>query len=328
MKYFPPQKGSTAGAVLHTKAGFSIVTVMLVVVVLAIGLILLLTMRSKTNIPIPAVNVVPPPPAQPVAIASYACEGTLGITAAFFEKEKGLVVVADQPPTPTGHVTLTLNDGRVLVLAQTVSADGARYGDATSSAVFLSKGRSAVFIENNGSTTAHCIEVVADAGSLPSIFASSTRGISLRYPSGYVVDDKYSYTALGPKKSINGVKFTIPLEVATGTNLSNDTYVSIEQVAQSAVCSAGLFLSSSAATSTIHEGVMTYSYASSSGAAAGNRYEEMVYAFPGTAPCTAVRYFIHYGVFENYASGTVAEFDKAHLLSQFDAVRRTLIVAE
>jgi hypothetical protein len=49
-----------------------------------------------------------------------------------------------------------------------------------------------------------------------------------------------------------------------------------------------------------------------------------VYAIPGTKPCTAVRYFIHYSVFENYPPGTVKAFDHAALVATFDAIRRTL----
>jgi hypothetical protein len=75
----------------------------------------------------------------------------------------------------------------------------------------------------------------------------------------------------------------------------------------------------------MNDGEMLYSVASSTGAAAGNRYDETVYALPGTNPCIAVRYFIHYGVIENYPAGTVRAFDEAALRSEFDAIRRTLI---
>lgn len=69
-----------------------------------------------------------------------------------------------------------------------------------------------------------------------------------------------------------------------------------------------------------------FNVASSTGAGAGNRYEEIVYAIPGTNPCQAVRYFIHYSFFENYPVGTVREFDKKTIVTQFDQIRRTLIL--
>ena len=81
-------------------------------------------------------------------------------------------------------------------------------------------------------------------------------------------------------------------------------------------------------TSTITDNGTIYSVASSTGAGAGNRYEETVYALPGTNPCVAVRYFIHYGVIENYPAGTVQAFNQPALLATFDAIRRTLVIVQ
>jgi hypothetical protein len=69
-----------------------------------------------------------------------------------------------------------------------------------------------------------------------------------------------------------------------------------------------------------------YSVASSSEAGAGNRYSETVYSIPGTNPCLAIRYFIHYTVFENYPIGSITQFNLPNILSQFDSVRKTLII--
>ena len=128
-----------------------------------------------------------------------------------------------------------------------------------------------------------------------------------------------------------GVKFTIPASLASGTNLSNDSYVSVERLPKATSCNATMFLSqhgmASNVISNIAEGDITYSVASTSDAGAGNRYEEMVYALPGTSPCVAVRYFVHYGAFENYPAGTTQEFNKPLLLSTFDSIRHTLILS-
>jgi hypothetical protein len=156
-------------------------------------------------------------------------------------------------------------------------------------------------------------------------YASSTLGFSIQYPSGYSVDENYHYQALGPGKEVAGVRFTIPPSVATGTNLSSDSYLSVERLNGVKDCSASLFLEGGSLAHAIVDGTTTYSVASSTGAGAGNRYEETVYALQGDF-CVAVRYMVHYGVIENYPVGMVHEFDRAGLLKQFDEIRRTLVV--
>ncbi len=151
---------------------------------------------------------------------------------------------------------------------------------------------------------------------------------SLTVPADYTVVKNYQYQALGPGKDINGIKYIIPASMATGTNLATDTYISLEQIslATSTPCSASLFMSQKVKPKTIVDAGITYSFASTSDAAAGNRYEESVYATPANNICVAVRYFIHYGSFANYPAGTIKEFDKKSLIAAFDQIRRTLIV--
>ncbi|MCX6702185.1 MAG: hypothetical protein NTX96_03270 [Candidatus Zambryskibacteria bacterium] len=162
---------------------------------------------------------------------------------------------------------------------------------------------------------------------LSQVYKNNTKGFSIRYPAGFSVDDKYIYQEFDPE-NITGVKFTISTSTSSGTNLSSDSYVSVEEIPNAQICTATLFLyvGNSTSASTIVDGDTTYSVASSSDAGAGNRYEETVYALPGTNPCIAVRYFVHYGAFENYPAGAVREFDKQALLNQFDSIRHTLII--
>lgn len=167
---------------------------------------------------------------------------------------------------------------------------------------------------------------------LSQVYSNSVDGFSIRIPSDYIVDESYSYQERGPGTDIPGIKFTIATSTATGTNLGTDSYVSVEEIPQANLpaggCNASLFLEYTTASSTVIDAGTTYSVASFTGAAAGNRYEEMVYALPGTNPCIAVRYLIHYGVIENYPAGTIKQFDETALVSQFDSIRRTLIVTQ
>lgn len=158
------------------------------------------------------------------------------------------------------------------------------------------------------------------------LFYEQPGQFSISVPQSYVVDEFYHYQGLGPGKTISGVQFIVGTSTTVGTNLSSDTYISIEYLPFQKQCRADLFLFSGTATTTSESGV-SYSVASTTGAAAGNRYEETVYALPNTNPCIAVRYFIHYGDIGNYPPGDATEFNREALVDQFDSIRRTLELA-
>lgn len=140
-------------------------------------------------------------------------------------------------------------------------------------------------------------------------------------PESYKADRNYTY--MDTTRSVGGIKFTIPESMSTSTNLSDDSYISLEQSMSSSTCSAELFISNRPS-SVLNDSGIIYSFASSSDAAAGNRYEESVYSLPNSSPCLAVRYFIHYTAYENYPTGSVNKFDKQALLGEFDSIRRSL----
>jgi len=265
---------------------------------------------------------------QPAATAIFACDAGKSIGAAFYVGSSTPSTDSTQPPTPGGSVSLTLSDGRTESLPQTISADGVRYANADESFVFWGKGNTA-FVEEGADhqqTYTGCILVAPDAsGTLTQIYATSTLGFSLRMPSGYT-PAAYTYQALGPGKDISGVKFTIPATEATGTNLSKDSYISIEELPKSTTCLASEFLTPGTKASTFSDSGTEYSAATSSDAGAGNLYDEAVFSIPGSSPCVAVRYFIHSTQFANYPAGTVTEFDKNAIINEFDNIRRTLVI--
>ncbi len=153
--------------------------------------------------------------------------------------------------------------------------------------------------------------------------ASSTMGYSIAYPLDFSAVEKHSY-AFSSTKNILGFRVNIPADMATGTNLSADSYVSVEQLPNARACTGDIFLKANVKATNVTEAGISYSMASSSDAAAGNRYEEIVYALKDSAPCTAVRYFIHYTNIQNYPDGAVTEFNKAALITEFDQIRRSL----
>ena len=306
----------------NTRIGLAVL-----VVVILIAAVVFAVMRM----PAPQAGQTPPTGtgSQPTATVAYSCDADQTITAAYYQGASTPAASPDQPPTPGGSVALTLSDGRTMTLPQTISADGTRYANADGSFVFWSKGNGAMVLENNQQKSfVGCIMVAPQpAGAdLSQVYSSGSAGFSLRLPDGYTPDSTYTYQELGPGKDIAGVKFTIPASLAKGTNLGSDSYISVEQIPATTDCSALLFLDSGAIAKTVTDNGTTYSMATSNGAGAGNRYDETVYAIPGTNPCMAVRYFIHYSVFENYPAGTVTQFNESALVATFDQIRQTLVV--
>jgi membrane-bound inhibitor of C-type lysozyme len=264
-----------------------------------------------------------------ITTVAYACNEGKTISANYYQGEDKPAASPNMPPTPSGSVDLALSDGRMLSLQQTISADGTRYANNDESFVFWSKGNGALVLQNNVEKSyIGCVALAPDPGGLTGVYHNGTEGITMRVPKDFALDTSYVYQDLGPGKSIHGVKFTIPESMATGTNLGSDSYISIEQIPLASACSADMFLDQGVKASTTTDAGMEYSFASTTGAGAGNRYEQIVYALPGTNPCVAVRYFIHYGVFENYPAGTIKEFDEAKLTELFDSIRRTLTLAK
>ncbi|MDB5225171.1 MAG: hypothetical protein JWL87_123 [Candidatus Adlerbacteria bacterium] len=173
-------------------------------------------------------------------------------------------------------------------------------------------------------------EQSGNATTTPSGFVAydnSAYGFSLLYPEGYSVVEPYAYQALGPGRDIAGVKFVVPAEMATGTNLSPDSGISIEFLPGAVnSCSAEIYMSNPTYEGFVDENGKRFSVARGGGAGAGNRYEERVYATPIEGGCVGVRYFIHSTTVENYPEGTVREFDRAALVSQLDAIRKSLVL--
>ena len=169
---------------------------------------------------------------QQVGKASYACDEGKTITATYYQGAASTAPASSStPPVPNGSVALVLSDGRSMTLAQTISGSGIRYAAADESIVFWSKGNTAFITEgaDQSQTFSNCIAISNIEGQESwNTLASSTLGFSVRYPAGYTVTSPYAYQALGPGKTIIGTKLTIPASEATGTNLSSDSYVSIE----------------------------------------------------------------------------------------------------
>lgn len=88
-------------------------------------------------------------PRTPITTAVYACDGGKSITATYYNGPEAPTPQPGQPPQPTGSADVSLDGGATTTLAQTISADGARYASSDGSFVFWSKGDQALIMRDN-----------------------------------------------------------------------------------------------------------------------------------------------------------------------------------
>lgn len=159
------------------------------------------------------------------------------------------------------------------------------------------------------------------------IYHDAKYGFSISYPNGWKLDTQHVYDAFGPGKEIPGIAFVIPASMAKGTNLSRDSYIAVEVLPAATICDFSGFVDATDKSYPMTDAGRRYSYAEAGEGAAGNYYEQYIYALTGSKPCLGVRYFIHSTNIGAYDPGTVREFDRAALLAQFDRIRRTLVLS-
>ncbi|HTQ14705.1 MAG TPA: hypothetical protein VMH86_12600 [Rhizomicrobium sp.] len=143
---------------------------------------------------------------------------------------------------------------------------------------------------------------------------------TIAYPRDWTLDRNYTYDLGSPP--IPGVAFTISATLTSGTNLSSDSKLSVEHML--GACSAARFLDDAQDEKSVTDAGRDWSVATAGDAAAGNRYEQTVYAIAHGKDCYGVRYFIHYAAIENFDPGSVKEFDRKALMAAFDSIRRSL----
>lgn len=154
-------------------------------------------------------------------------------------------------------------------------------------------------------------------------YSNDTYTFSIEYPIDFIQNENYIYQALGPGKDIKGVAFTISEAHNKGTNLSSDSYFSVEQLPGDQECTARNFISNPLTENTVEENGRTYSVVTGGDAAAGNRYEDTVFATKINSICYGLRLMVHTTVIENYEPGTIKEYDRQKLVTLYNRFRST-----
>ncbi len=157
------------------------------------------------------------------------------------------------------------------------------------------------------------------------LYKNQVFGFEATIPVGFTVDESYINQTLGPGREIPGVAFRVPTAWTTGTNLSGDSHIAIEELSD-VDCTPDTFLDSPTLESRAIPGTNTFTVASESGAGAGNRYDETVYITEKGSRCYAVRSYIHSTVAANYPPGTVTEFDRNAFRSALDSIASSLVI--
>lgn len=157
------------------------------------------------------------------------------------------------------------------------------------------------------------------------VYRDRQMGFSISYPDGWRVDRQHVYSALGPGKEIRGVAFHIDPSIATGTNLSDESYLAVEVLPNVQPCAAEPFLDDAIDKPRIksNNNGIQWSVLDGADQGAGNIYEETVQAAIGSQPCIATRAFVHSTNIGNYDPGSVKAFNRGKLNAVIDKMRHS-----
>lgn len=151
------------------------------------------------------------------------------------------------------------------------------------------------------------------------VYAHQRPTFTMRVPPGFAANERYRYTRLASGKAIEGVAFAIPATMVGGTNLSPDSYISVEW-RDGQRCTLADFLDGATEEKPLRENGMAWTVGTAGDAGAGNLYEETVYL----RGCDAVRSFVHSTNIGNYPPGTIRAYDRVTLGNAVDSIRRSL----
>ncbi len=141
-------------------------------------------------------------------------------------------------------------------------------------------------------------------------YTNHVQGFSIGYQAGMKVDETYKYDNLQSGKSIAGVSFAFAPTFSQGTNLSSDSHVAVEWKNTEA-CAPKEFTDEPLRDILVRSiNGNDWRVASTSGAGAGNLYEEVLHTRKVGAMCFNVRLFLHSSNIGNYDPGTVRAFDR------------------
>lgn len=153
-------------------------------------------------------------------------------------------------------------------------------------------------------------------------YSNTQLSFSIEYPATANATSSFS-TGYLPLTQTPVVAIELPQSMFAGTNLS-EAGVYIGATSSPAVitdCSQPL--QGESATSTVTIGGQSFAVFTSTGAAAGNIYQEKAYRTIQNGACLEIVELLHSGDIGNYPPGTVQQFDQAQFSDILDSIVQT-----
>lgn len=112
------------------------------VVIIVILVALFAWKKPKDNTPVKSERTL-------ITSVKYMCDNDKSISVAYYEDKELTQPIEGEPAVPSNSVDISLDEGPLMLLTQTVSASGARYANIDESLVFWNKGDEALIMRNN-----------------------------------------------------------------------------------------------------------------------------------------------------------------------------------
>lgn len=224
-------------------------------------------------------------------------------------------------------VSLSLSDGRNLVLIQTPADVGARYEQ--DNIVFISEGESSLLQERNIITYQNCTVEKGNAVAGESVFVDQSKTLSFSYPKEYVFTDESGTSTSTWRANTQTLgtliaKVTIPKDSQRQTNFSEATFTIGTSKDTNAVKNCLMATNGEYASGKVEWGGSSYSVFSISDAGAGNFYDTTSYRTVLGNQCYALEYTIHSTNIGAYdPSQNIVAFDKAKVTAVLEGIARS-----
>jgi Predicted periplasmic protein len=213
----------------------------------------------------------------------------------------------------SSSVSLTLKDGKNLVLPQTMSASGIRYEKGIT--VFISKGDNSFLMEKDKITYTNCVAGNQTAAQGISTFTDQEKTFSFSHSSQFILSGgelgyspNWSYDA-----STSGLILAvvnIPQEFMPKTNFGEGKFTVGTSADPDAVKNCLVSDSGGTTTAEIINGT-NFTKINFTGVAAGNIYDTTAYHTILNSQCYAVEYLIHSSNIYNYSPDQgIKQFDE------------------